>query len=257
MKGKLRALGLALVALLALGALVAQSAQAVEHTFHSEVERTVLTGGYDPANESKPDEFHIGTATFICTSTKFEGTTVGKTNDQVTLTPTYGSTTKPSGCEAKGTGIEVLVHTNHCAYVFESDTVLTAGTTEEHAPLEIECSGASENEITLTMPSIGVEIHIPAQNTIKDGVTYTNIGEGSKREITAHVTAKGIHGECTGANCFLVGTWKFTNATYEGTETIAGFKDEAAGELTGTEKTTPTAVSLKEGAQVGVFLTTP
>ncbi|HEX2393161.1 MAG TPA: hypothetical protein VHI77_09610 [Solirubrobacterales bacterium] len=252
MKGKLKALGLALTAMFALGALLAQSAQAVEHTFNLEAERTVLTGGFDPGFK---DKTKIGNVTLVCNSAKFEGTAVGKTNDEITLTPTYGSTVAPSGCSAEGTGTEFIKHTNHCAYKLDSDTVLTPGTTEEHAPLEIECSGEAENEITLTLPSIGVTIHTPAQKPA-DGVVYTNIGTGSTREITVHMTLKNLRGKCTGVNCFLIGLTnggEFTTAECTGTETIAGFEDKGT-EQTGTEKTTPI---LKEGAQVGVFLTTP
>ncbi|HEX2392902.1 MAG TPA: hypothetical protein VHI77_08290 [Solirubrobacterales bacterium] len=239
-----------------MSALVAQGAQAVEHQFNSEVEKTVFTGKCDPTPGAICDHFKVGGGNLVCASYLYEGTGNANVLDEVTLTPTYGSTTKPSGCKDEGSNAEVLVHTNHCAYKLDSDTVLTAGTTEEHAPVEIECSGTEENEITSTIPSIGVTLHIPAQNTIKDGVTYTNIGSGSTREITAHVTAKNIKGKCTGVNCFLIGLvngGEFTNAEYTGTDTFAGFEDLGT-EQTGTAKTTPI---LNEGAQVGVFLTTP
>ncbi|HEX2393160.1 MAG TPA: hypothetical protein VHI77_09605 [Solirubrobacterales bacterium] len=256
MKGKLKGLGLALAAIFAMSALVAQGAQAVEtteHTFNSEVEPTVFTGGLDPGFQ---DKLTIGSATFTCTSAVFESTAVGQAFDLVTLTPTWGSTTKPSGCS--GAGQEFIYHTNHCAFVYESDTVLTPGTEDEHAPVEIECSGTEENEITITIPSIGVTIHIPAQKPA-DGVVYTNIGAGSTREITVHKTLKSIKGTCKGVNCFLIGLSngkEFTTATYEGTNTIAGFKDEGFN-TTGTAKTTTTSEDLKHGAQVGVFMTTP
>jgi hypothetical protein len=256
MKRTLKALGLALAAIFAMSALLAQGAQAVEtteHTFNSEVENTVLTGGLDPGFE---DEFTAGSATFKCTPVVFEGTVAGKAVDTVTVTPTYGSTTKPSGCS--GGGQEIIVHTNHCAYNFDSDTVLTPGTEEEHAPVEIECSGTEENEITITIPSIGVTLHMPAQKPA-DGVRYTNIGAGATREVTVHTTAKSIKGTCKGVNCFLIGLAngkEFTNATYNGTEKIAGYVDEGK-PTTGTAKTTTNAEDLKHGAQVGVFMTTP
>jgi hypothetical protein len=158
----------------------------------------------------------------------------------------WGSTTKPSGCT--GGGQEFIHHTNHCAFVYESDTVLTAGTEEEHAPLEIECSGTEENELTITIPSIGVTLTLPAQNTIKDGLRYTNIGAGKTSEITIHTTLKSLKGTCHGVNCFLIGLGngkEFTSATYEGTETIAGYEDLGK-PTTGTAKTTTTAEDLKE-----------
>jgi hypothetical protein len=258
MRRNLKALGLALAAIFAMSALVAQGAQAVEtteHTFNSEVEPTVLTGSCDPTGACS-EEFTAGKAALTCSTVKFEGTVPTKAADTVTVTPTYGNTTKPSNCKDKISGAEVIVHTHHCAYVFESDTVLTAGTEEEHAPVEIECSGTEENEITITVPSIGVTLNIPPQKTIKDGVVYTNIGAGKTREVTVHSTAKEIKGTCHGVNCFLIGLTnggEFTNGTYTGTSTIAGFEHKGT-LLEGTAKTTPT---FTEGAQVGVFMSTP
>jgi hypothetical protein len=254
MKDKLRALGLALAAIFAMSALIAQAAQAVEtteHTFNSEVSPYILTGGVDP---KFADAFTAGSVTFTCTLVKFEGTVGKQESDEVTLTPTYGSTASPSGCLAGGQ--ETTYHANHCAYAFDSDTVLTTKEPEEqeHAKAKIECSGATENEITITIPSLGITLHIPAQETISHGVRYTNIGEGSHRELTVHTTLKNIKGTCTGS-CFLIGlaVGEFKTATYEGTETIAGYEDKGT-EATGTAKTTPT---LTEGAQVGIFTTSP
>jgi hypothetical protein len=241
MTRKVKALGLALVAVFAMGALVAQGAQA--HEFKAASAPAVITGEFDPGPPASKDVFTIEEGAGLsvsCESGKFEGTQATSPTPSLTITPTYGSTTAPTGCVAAGAA--ATVHTQHCAYVF-------SGTTNEagDAAVEVECEGASENEILVTVPALGVTLHIAAQKP-GGGVHYTNVETGGHKEVTVTATAKEIKTTCTGLGCFFVGSTVKTK--YEGKETVKGFKDTCSA-ASGTAKTTPSLASC-EGEQTNV-----
>jgi hypothetical protein len=247
MTRKFKALGLALFAVLATSALAAQGAQAAEE-FHGSSAPGVITGELHPqfntTGGEHTDKFTIeegGGLTVECDTAKFEGTQATANTPTVTLTPTYGNTTKPTGCKAGG--FEATVHTQHCAYVFAAAT-----NAEGHGAVEIECQGATENEILVTVPGLGVTLHIAAQKP-KGGVHYTNVETAGHKELTTHSTVKEVGTTCTGGGCFFIGTSFKTR--YEGTETIKGFKDVGCTEETGTAKTTPVLAKC-EGEQINI-----
>jgi hypothetical protein len=242
MASKLKSLALALVAVLAMSALVAQGAQAAK--FRSNSARTVDTGELESAN---PAEFSIpGFLTVKCEAAKFEGTTVGTEVESLTITPTYGNTTAPSKCKNTATGHEVTVHTQHCAYVFHAATV-----TEEHALVDFECSGTAENTLLFTDPADGITaLKIGAQTNL-NGVHYTNLEDpGVVKYITIKWTLKGIHWSCEGSGCFIGNSG--TNGEYKGGDVLRGWED-VGGELTGTEKTTPTSTATAEQFRTGIW----
>jgi hypothetical protein len=244
MTSKLKALGLALVAVFAMSAIVAQGAQAAK--FHSNSERTVVTGELESAN---PDEFSIaGFLTIRCEAAKFEGTIVGKEVDTSTITPTYGNTAAPSKCKNTLTGHEVIVHTQHCAYVFHAAT-----NAEEHGLTDVECSGATENTFVLTDPADNFTMKIGAQTNL-NGVHYTNLEEEVNKVkvkyITAKSTVKGIHWTCEGGGCFL--GKEGNGGEYKGGDVLRGWKDEGS-ELVETGKTTPTEAATKEGERTSIW----
>jgi hypothetical protein len=236
MPSKLKGLGLALVAMMALGAMMAQGAQA--HKIISDTTPYWITAELDTAVK---DTFTTNTgAAFSCSVVKFEGTQEGKELESVTVTPTFGNTTGSSGCTESAFGSETVIHTNHCAFVL-------SGTTDANgdAPVEIECSGSTENEITVTLPALGVTMHIPAQKPT-GGVHYTNIEEGGKKAVTIKSTVKNVNFTCTpaGFTCSLLGN----TAEYKGLEKARGYKDTGS-KQEGTAKTTP---SVSEGEQINI-----
>jgi hypothetical protein len=240
MTSQLKALGLALAAVFALSALVAQGAQAAK--FHSNSERTVVTGELESAN---PDEISIaGFLTWRCEAAKFEGTIVGKEVEASTITPTYGNTTAPTKCKNTLTGHEMTLHTQHCAYVFH-----TATNAEEHALVDIECGGTAENAILITDPADQFTMSIGAQNNL-NGVHYTNLEEPGLKYTTVKWTLKGVHWSCEGSGCFL--GKEGNGLEYKGGDTLKGWEDKGT-ELTGTEKTTPTSAATTEGARTSIW----
>jgi hypothetical protein len=239
-------LGAALVVASAIGLVMgAHRAQAAE--FSSSTSPAVITGEIHPnfpnTGEANHQHFTIESGTGItveCDTTKFEGTQSTSPTKTVTLTTTYGSTTSPTGCKAGG--LEGIVHSNHCAYVFSSAT-----DAEEHGAVEIECSGTTENEILVTVPGAGFTLHIAAQKP-NGGVHYTNTETAGHKELTTHVTLRSIATTCTGIGCFFTGAG---TARTEGTDTIKGYKDVGCTPAEGTAKTTPSLASC-EGEQVNV-----
>jgi hypothetical protein len=170
----LKFLGLALVAVMAMSAMIASAASAAD-LFTSEKVNTTLTGSQEKHLEGgveKFDRFTTDGGIVECTGATYKGTQAATTASTVTVTPTY------SGCTF--TGLAATIKTNECTYVF---SLIGATTTGE---VEIKCP--TGKEITV---EVGPEstrrciIHVPAQKL--GGITYTNIGAGTTREVTVAV----------------------------------------------------------------------
>ncbi len=238
MTRKLKALGIALVAVFAMSVVVAQAAQA--HEFTASQYPAVVTGGF--ANAENPDKFTLEGLgiTVICSSAVFEGTASGA-SEELTITPTYGSTSSPSGCKETTFNTEAIVHTNHCAYVFHGAT-----DANEHAAVDVEC--AAGNAIEVTLPGLGIDLSIGAQAGLK-GVHYTNETIGGHKVVKVDTTVSGITVSCTDTAetglCELIGNGKIQ---YTGTELVKGYVDTGSAQ-TGTAKTTP---ELSMGEQIDV-----
>jgi hypothetical protein len=102
---------LALVAALALGAFAATAASAVE--FHSQREKTILTGEQIETG-TEPTEFKFGTnGSVICQTHTLSGTTPQKTTKSITMTPVYDK------C-AFGTATP-KIFVNSCDYLYTFD----------------------------------------------------------------------------------------------------------------------------------------
>jgi opacity protein-like surface antigen len=237
-----KALGLALLAICALGAVVAQGASAAEdkHKFHSDGPNTVITGKAIGGNHT----FAVGTAgTVECTSAEFESTQTGTevgvetySNETLTVVPHY------SGCTFGGQPATVTV--KHCAYIFYGQTTPGNSDGGEHANVEIECEGEGGRiEIDTTVCTITV-----GGQLVKHAVRYENDPE-STSAVKIKATAKKI---VTGkvkttesqTGCLLFPTGEI--GTYKGTVTSECFKDEGSAISEKTAKTTPTGLT-KEG----------
>jgi hypothetical protein len=92
-------------------------------------------------------------------------------------------------------------------------------------------------------------MHFRAQNHL-NGVHYTNLEENGIKYVTGKTTAKGIHWSCAGSGCFL--GKEGNGAEVKGSNVAKCWEDKGT-ELTGTEKTTPTASATTEGARVSCW----
>ena len=207
----LKILGLALVAMLAFGAMVASAASASFHAEQKEVQLTVTPGSL----QTQKFQYVSGGITVECNSLTVESTFVGTEHDEgpptawtgtdITAIPHYGN------CEPI-LGNAVTVDTNSCYYTF----TLAAGSTSGTA--HIKCNTAND----------GFTITIGSLCTIKVGpqevgpISYSNVGSGTTREVTIHPTVTGIQGSRTGS--ILCGAASSTSGTYKGDLTVTGEK---------------------------------
>lgn len=214
MTRNLKALGLALVAVLAIGAVAAQGAMAnVEHTFTSKVQNTDYTG-----HATTNHTFSAGGVSVVCEEAAFTGSEEGK------ATHTLPAAAEYSECSVGGI-LEAEVNMMGCEYVFHTET------TEEEAPqatpgveaadVTLECpSEATNGGPTIIAPGCTLDIQ---PNQTLHGVHYENdngnvIVEAKVHKIMYDVTEEGL--------CGLVGLEEGTHSdgTYEGTATVEGFE---------------------------------
>lgn len=164
----LKVLGLALVAMLAMTAVGASAASAAE--FHSEGSSTILTG-----TQEGTDVFSTTGGTVECDTATYVGSQSGTTTTTSSATPTY------SNCTAFGFA-SANINTNGCEYVFHNNGTVDIA----------DCN--SSNGIIVTASLFGTQkckVTVVPQTGI-NGITYTNVGSGSTREITIDVSSNNI-----------------------------------------------------------------
>jgi hypothetical protein len=202
MNYKLKTLGLALVAVLAMSAMAAPMASAEGELFHSTVEPTTLDvsaiGGQD---------FEVITGIFECKQVVFDATLAKKTVSEFKAIPTY------TECKIGGKEPARVTQTS-CYYVFTSS--IPAGKTV--APTHIECSTAGDS-IDLEIETAGKWrpcIDIPAQKP-GGGATYAK--NGNHLDITSKVTGikYTLTGLCGGGETKEGGAFQ-GNVTVKGTD---------------------------------------
>jgi hypothetical protein len=215
-----KALGLALIAVLAMCAIGVTSASA--DVFTSESAKANLSGANETAT---PDVFTITAGNTSCKEVSYTGTSSSGVSS-VTVTPSYPEKTKSGEQNCTSLGFPATIHTNGCQYVFNiNGGVLTTG------DVQIKCTG--ENEITVTAVAAGTTkcvIHVPEQTLTANKVTYTTIGAGATREITVSVNVpsaenslKYTHTKGTGLGACTAGG--ANNGSFVGGGTVTGTND--------------------------------
>jgi hypothetical protein len=195
MTQRTKTLGLALFALLALGAMSATTASAQEKQFHSEGTNTVVTGEDTAGTQSR---FVTPHNEIKCANNLYEGSQAAATASELTITQTVSNCTDE-------VGRTVVVDFNGCDYKFTLEpgqTETAGGTTHTSGPVHIACEGA--NVIKLTVKEFGFTVctvDIPAQTPTVPTVDYTNQGSGSTRDVHVVSTIEGIQYEETGGLC--------------------------------------------------------
>lgn len=205
---KLKALGLGLLAAMAMSAVAVMNAGAeTGGHFVSSASHTNLIGEESGTNHRVKFASDGGTP-IECTKATYTGTMSGSTATEVSIKPHY------TECRTEDAPVnehKVVVHMNGCEYNF------TVGQNPEgHNTVHLVCptgvSGA-----TITHPNC--TMRMPAQ-TPADGVAYTSDTSGPAHAITADVTATGITAHYEGGICVFLGT-KHT-ATMTGSVTLRG-----------------------------------
>jgi hypothetical protein len=188
----LKVFGLAVMAVLALGAVVANAAMAEK--FHSEVAATTLSGA-----QTSTHEFVTNAGTVTCTTAKFAGSTTTKEESSLQIKPTYET------CKLSGIGIEVTVNSSATNYKF----------------LEPTLKSGKINIITgsIVVSGPGCTITVPTQENL-GSVSYANEGTGTSRTVKVTAAVTGIHYTGSGLLCSGIGSQ--TNGQYKGPTSVKG-----------------------------------
>jgi len=249
-------IGVATVTALVLCAVVAQAAMALDHTFNSAVNKTILTAEQDGSTTEGIHKFTpTGSANAIeCHKFHADGTQVGDAANILEVIPQWSECTPFGGFATTVTNNgntrlskDTTATKGGCKLVFNSDTTANPSTPGvEDAPVSIQCEpGKSINTEIGGFCTIKVaEKHgASTVNQNLHGVKYNNVQtSGKKQEVTLEAKVHEIKYEAS-ALCPLPATG---SSTYEGNTTVRGFEDinEVGGET-------------ETGAQVNVFMTTP
>ena len=195
MTRKLKALGLALLALGAMSAIAAQAASAttvVNHEFETTSAPVVLTG-----TSTTNHVYSLGGVPAVCEVLTFVGTQSEATVDHITVTPSLHT-----NCKLGSTTIHVT--NNGCSYTFDSDTV------DGSARVSIVCNHTGS--ITFTDSGGACVIHFSDTHTNGvtvnqnlPGVTYANAGTPPNHDVSVAMNVAGIAYEATGFGCTLIG----------------------------------------------------
>jgi len=189
----LKLIGLLALAMVALTA-AASSAQAVE--FHAEEAPVTITGEQEEAHK-----FTSRAGTISCNKATFHGETEAVTTSTLTISPAY------SGCTFLGV-VGVPVNMGGCDYVF-------------HASGIVDVAGAECNTKPITFSAAGCTVTIKSQTGLSK-VVYTNLGEGTERDVTVTPEVTGITYTQTGILC-PNGQGTFSDGTYgPGATTVKG-----------------------------------
>ena len=204
MNRKLKALGLALVAVFALSAMSAATASA--ELFHAGAHGTVI--GQNVGEE----EFTTAAGTVKCKSATYTGTSATSTPGSQIVTPAYKE------CTAFGF-VNTTIDVGTCQYRFNTPV----GTTST-----IDIINCGANGVVVT--AFNCEVTVPNQNGLSH-VTWENVGGSSPHHIRANVTISGItyiqHSKsfpgCSTAGTNGVATSLYHNGTVHGTATAKAF----------------------------------
>jgi hypothetical protein len=216
---KVKAVGLALVAVIAMSAIAAQTASAAHDVFHAESAPVTLTGTQEGT--------HVFTAEgneVTCTTATFLGTQKDLTATELTINPTY------TGC--KFGSLNATVDTANCHYIFDDETTPSTGDAHVY-------SDCTTGNIKITMS--GCTISIDNDQTL-NGVAYDNVNNngGNTREVTVTATVSAINYSASGFGCGLAGikTGAHTDGTYTGNTIVTGEEDKVGGAHVGIWVTT-------------------
>ncbi len=224
----LKALGLAVVAVLAMSAVVASAASAETGTVTAESYPAKLTSTQVGTNELSIGN---GARKVSCTTATVSGELTAATTT-LTLTPTY------TNCTSTG-ALPATVTLNGCDYLLHPTKVTaTTGT----GTVDVVCPAGKEITVDIYSSSEHIPANIKCEYHIKAATGYAAgeyhlIGAGTTREIQATLNVVKIHTVNTVGSKLLCGL----AAAETGTSTLTGTQT-----LTGENPST--------GAHIGVFI---
>jgi hypothetical protein len=214
MTRKLKALGLALVAVFATSALVASAAQAEEFTGYDQSTgthtETVIHGVQEGSHSFTAGS---GFGSITCTTATFAGNSPTGTSTELTITPTY------SGC-SDSFGRTVDVTMEGCDYKFTTPTFVSSGTYS--GLVDLACPTGHSVTVHVTSGGTSVcTVTIHAQTGLGSN-HYTNKA-GNPDDVTVTTDITNLHTTTEGGffNCG-VSNGEHTDGSYVGNTTVTG-----------------------------------
>jgi hypothetical protein len=216
MTSKIKALGLAFVAIAAMSAIAASGAQA--GSFDVGAQPAVVSGHDEVGQDHVFVIKKTGTLesfTTSCSTSWLEATTQGQVNvNEVTATATYGGQ-----CVFGFTDLTTQVRLNGCKYTLTGSGANTA---------TIDITGCTNaNGITLQVLGAACQFRIPAQNGLSH-VVGTTVGT----EVTLAATVSGITVHQSGVGCPDGNNHLGTNASFTGNTLLNAKQDPGTEQVT-------------------------
>lgn len=218
---KLKALGLGLIAALALSAVAVMNAGATttgHFTSDSTTNNTTTLIGSESTSDFKHKiEFAaagLPGKPIYCTNATFHGSVTSLTTQSIEITPTYSNCATTNSNNEPG-GPAVTVDFKKCKYVFTSRTTgdATAG---------LSCPAGEK--VTITDPNSGCVLKFGTQH-VANAVTYNTdmatTAPHTKHALTVQATATGVNYTAHSGLCIFVGTNR-TDGTMTGGATVKG-----------------------------------
>jgi hypothetical protein len=210
MTRNLKVLGLALLAVFALTAVVAQAASAA--SFNITKSSADVTGTATTAQFLEP--FPGAGGSVECQELDLKGKQGAASASSIDLTPTYS--------ECQVAGLDVTVTDNGCVFRFNASGTVDVCPTGGSITVEVFFGAAPHEEepaCTLHFTNAG------GANNGRGTVTYSNSGT-TPSHITGAASVTNITYEAEGNFCFLAGieTGVNTEGVYNGTATIKSFE---------------------------------
>ncbi|TMK58183.1 MAG: hypothetical protein E6G51_03520 [Actinobacteria bacterium] len=211
----LKSLGLALVAMAALGAMMASGASAQIQATTFNTNTNVHEAATQSVSTIETSVFRIvaGGVPVTCEKETYTGTLTG-TDPNPTVKPSY------EGCHAiiGGATSSATIETHGCEYKFSA----TAGSADKFTGTAaiVNCSKEFPS-ITITTGT-GCVVHVDeANNTAVNGVTYENNTATKPTDVTITLNGTNVHSEVTGGllTCGTSAGTK-TNGTFVGKVTV-------------------------------------
>jgi hypothetical protein len=211
----LKVLGLAVAAVMALGAFSASSALAIEFHSDSSTGNTWLTGETDTSKGIGTTHiFDAAGSTITCQNATFKGTQTGNTAPDVTMEAAYSNCT----VHVSGFSLAATVNMNGCRYTF-----LANG---EVAVVNAVGKNCTTEPITYRVSNFlgECDVKVGAQANLKS-VTYDGNTTVAFGDVVVTPNVTGISGTSTGNLCSTTGA--FSNGAYtQGATTVRGFVDK-------------------------------
>ncbi len=211
----IKALGLALVAMMALGAVLASAAQAAREAVVIDTNPAIVTGeikaGTQHILKIPPLEIKCEVANLEGTAEQTPGQESQQTVEDLTVTATY------SNCHG------IVVRMNGCKYTITGETQAQPTTTTAQAKV----TGCTANKVIEVESPFVCTITIGEQNYLSHVIfSNTNPGLGKPdetqtKDIDVNATVSGIQWTGDGGLCPTPGT----GASFNGETTVRAFED--------------------------------